>query len=164
MNNFLLVGKIINTFGIKGEVKILSDFEFKDRIFKNGFKLYISEDKYEEEISTYRIHKNYDLITFKKYTNINEILKYKGANIYIKREDLKLKKNEYLFSDLIGFKVYDNEDLIGVVIDYEKNINNGLLKIKGEKNFYLPLIPEYIVNIYIDEKKIITQGGRNLIL
>lgn len=164
MNNDILVGKIVNTFGIKGEVKILSDFEFKERIFKKGFKLYISEDKYEEEINSYRVHKNYDLITFKNYNNINEILKYKGFNVYIKRDDLKLNDDEYLLNDLIGLEVYDDDKLIGIVLDYEKSINNTLLKIKGDKTFYIPLISPYIIKVSLNDRKIITKGGSNLIL
>lgn len=163
MNNYLLVGKIINTFGIKGEVKVLSDFEYKERIFKNGFSIYIGEDYNKEVINTYRVHKNYDLLTFMGYTNINEILKYKGLNIYINKDDLKLQDNEYLLSDLIGLEVYDNASLIGVVIDYELN-NTVLLKIKGEKNFYIPLVDEYIKKVDLKERKIITNGGSNLIL
>ena len=84
MNNYICVGKIINTFGIKGELKILSDFEYKERIFKKDFPIYIGELKEKELVNTYRMHKNYDLVVFNSYTNINEVLKYKGNKIYIK--------------------------------------------------------------------------------
>ena len=38
--DYIYIGKIVNTHGIKGEVRILSDFKYKDRIFKNGFNMY----------------------------------------------------------------------------------------------------------------------------
>ena len=46
MNNYIYVGKIINTFGIKGELKVSSAFEFKDRVFIKDFNIYIGEEKY----------------------------------------------------------------------------------------------------------------------
>ncbi len=164
MNSYIYIGKIINTFGIKGELKVKSDFEYKNKVFVKGVKVYITEEKKEELINTYRIHKNYDLISFSGYSNINEVLKYKGYNIYIKREDLNLASDEYLINDLIGFQVYDDNNLIGIVIDYEKNVNNVLLKVKGEKTFYIPNIDEFILKIDLQNKKIITKGGSNLIL
>ena len=120
MNNFICVGKIINTFGIKGELKIVSDFEYKDRIFKQDIPIYIGELKIKELVSTHRVHKNYDLVMLQNYNNINDVLKYKGNKIYIQKSDLELKNGEYLYQDLIGMKVFANNKEIGVVIDYEK--------------------------------------------
>jgi len=164
MDNYICVGKIINTFGIKGELKIVSDFEYKKRIFKKDFAIYVGEQKIKEVVSTYRVHKNYDLIIFDGYTNINEVLKYKNNKIFIKREDLKLTEDEYLLQDLIGFKVFDNDSEIGEVLDYEKNINNVLLKVKGEKNFYIPLYSSYVINVDTKAKKINTDKGSDLII
>lgn len=164
MNNYIYIGKIINTFGIKGELKIISDFEYKERIFKEDFPIYIGELKEKELINTYRKHKNYDLILFKNYSNINEVLKYKGNKIYINREDLNLNDEEYLLNDLIGFEIMDNGKTIGVVIDYEKTINNVLLKIKNDKIFYIPLYSSFIININKVNKQIITDKGSDLII
>ena len=97
------------------------------------------------------------------YNNINEVLKYVGSNLYIDKNDLKLEDNEYLLSDLIGMEVYDNNSLLGVVIDYE-NGNNKLIKVKGEKVFYIPLINRYIIEVNKKERKIITNGGGELII
>lgn len=164
MDNFIEVGKIINTFGIKGELKIVSDFEYKDKIFVKDFPMYIGELKNKEMVSTHRVHKNYDLTIFSGYTNINEVLKYKGNKVYIKREDLKLNDNEYLLNDLIGFEVYDESKLLGVVIDYDISPSNVLLKIKGDKTFYIPKIDEYIKEVKVSDKKIMTNKGSDLIL
>ena len=164
MNNYIIVGKIINTFGIKGELKVISDFEYKERIFKEGTPIYIGINKDKEIIQSRRVHKNNDLILFKGYTNINEVLKYKGSNIYILRSDLFLEDGEYLLNDLIGLNVYDKELLLGTVLDYEKTINNVLLKIKGDKTFYIPLIDNYIIKVDLKNKKIDTNNGKDLIV
>ena len=54
---YVLIGKIVNTHGLKGEVRILSEFRYKDRVFVPGMKIYIGKDKQEEEIVSYRHHK-----------------------------------------------------------------------------------------------------------
>ena len=164
MNNFIEVGKIINTFGIKGELKVASDFEYKERIFIKEFSIYIGEEKIEEKISTHRVHKGYNLITFLNYSNINEVLNYKGKKIFINRKDLNLNECEYLLSDLIGFSVFDDNILLGTVIDYEFTKSYVLLKVKGEKTFYIPNVPNYINSINLNEKVILTNKGSELII
>ena len=164
MVDYVYVGKIINTFGIKGELKVNSNFEYQEKVFNKDFIIYIGEYKQEEVINTKRIHQNNLLITLNGYNNINDVLKYKGLDIYIKREDLKLKSDEYLLSDLIGFQVYDNDTLIGKVIDYTYTIKDVLLKIKGQKIFYIPKIDYYIQEIDLKNKKIVTNKGSDLIL
>ncbi len=163
MNDYIEIGKIINYFGIKGEVKIISDFEYPDKVFKEGINFYIGKDKELEIVNTHRVHKSYHLVSFKGKDNINDILKYKNSYVYVKRNDLNLGESEYLYRDLIGFEVYDKDKLIGRVIDYTYS-SNVLLKVKGEKVFYLPLIDNYVRKIDKENKKIITSGGEDLIL
>lgn len=154
--DYIYIGKIVSTHGIKGEVKIISDFFEKDKIFKKGFKLYITPLYHEEVINTYRVHKNYDMVTFNGYNDINEILKYIGMGVYIKRSDLDLKEDEYLLSDLIGYAVYDNNKLLGKVSGINFN-NNVLLKI--DDIFYIPFIDEFIEEVDVKTKKIMTRNG-----
>lgn len=154
--DYIFIGKIVSTHGIKGEVKIISDFFEKDKIFKKGFKLYITPLYHEEVINTYRVHKNYDMVTFNGYNDINEILKYIGMGVYIKRSDLDLKEDEYLLSDLIGYAVYDNNKLLGKVSVINFN-NNVLLKI--DDIFYIPFIDEFIEKVDVKTKKIMTRNG-----
>lgn len=154
--DYIYIGKIVSTHGIKGEVKIISDFFEKNKIFKKGFKLYITPLYHEEVINTYRVHKNYDMVTFNGYNDINEILKYIGMGVYIKRSDLDLKEDEYLLSDLIGYAVYDNNKLLGKVSGINFN-NNVLLKI--DDNFYIPFIDEFIEKVDVKTKKIMTRNG-----
>ena len=161
--DFIYVGKIINTFGIKGEVKIISDFYLMNKVFIKGFKLYITPMYIEEEISNVRFHKGCNLVLFKNYNNINDVLKYKGMGVYIKRNDLNLNEDEYLLEDLINYDVYDNDLYIGKVIGISKN-NSVLLKVKKEKEFYIPFIDEFIINVDNLNKVIITKGGSDFII
>ncbi len=161
MDKYVLIGKLVNTHGIKGEVKILSNFEYKDRVFQKNFKLYLGNNYEEMLIHTYRYHKIFDMVTFKGITNINEVLKYKGLKVYVKRSDLHLSENEYLYSDLINKNIVENNIILGKVTEIVYNNSNILLKCLGSKVFYIPLKSHYIVKI---DKDIETQKVRELML
>ena len=117
---YIIIGKIVNTHGIKGELRILSDFKYKDKIFKKGFPLYIGHTKEKEIINTYRPHKQFDMVTFNNYNNINEVLKYKGEYVFINKEDLELNSNQYLNEDLIGLDVITQNKSLGTLKKIEK--------------------------------------------
>lgn len=161
--DYILIGKIVNTHGIKGELRLLSDFDKKEIVFKPNFNIYIGNSYIKETINTYRHHKMFDMITLKGYNNINEVLKYKYENVYVKRSDLNLNENDYLLDDLIGMKVIDNNEVIGKVIDYNQG-SNVLLKVSGVKEFYIPLVDEYVINVDLKNKEIHTKNGKDLIL
>lgn len=112
---YLYLGKIVNTHGIKGEVRILSKFKFKKKALTKHFKIYIGKQKIEEVISGYRPHKQFDMITIEGIENINDVLKYKGKHVYIKKSDIILEKGEYFDDDLIGMKVIMDNEIKGFV-------------------------------------------------
>lgn len=148
---YIKIGKIVNTHGIKGEVRILSKFPYKDKVFIKGMNIYIDK-KDKEVINTYRVHKNFDMITMEGYSNINEILKYKGKYVYVNKEDIKLNNN-YLDEDIIGLDIYVKENYKGVLINIERYDKVVLLVIKNNDKEYL--VPyDLIDSIDIDNKKI----------
>ena len=145
---YIYIGRIVNTHGIKGEVRIISDFKYKEKIFKKGKKIYIGNELYEEIINTYRHHKIFDMITMKNITNINDVLKYKGKNIYTTREELNLKDSEYLEEDLIGLDVIVNNEKIGIVKNYIKDkYQDKIIVNKNEKDYLVPFVYDIIENI-----------------
>jgi 16S rRNA processing protein RimM len=161
---YVYIGKIVNTHGIKGELRILSNFEKKDIVFKNGFSIFIGEDKIKEEITSYRHHKEFDMITLKSYNNINEVLKYKGKKVYVLRNSLELPNDDYLREDLIDLNVYEKEELLGKVENIVYNNLNILLYIKSTINFYIPLNKEYIKKVDLKNNKIEVENAKGLIL
>lgn len=164
MNNYVCIGKIVNTHGIKGELRILSDFEYKDKVFKKGISLFVGSLKKEYVINSYRHHKIFDMVTFVDYNNINDVLDLKGLLVYVNRSILEITEEDYLLTDLIGMEVYDKDKLLGVVKDYYLDSGNTLLAIKGTKDFYIPLKSNYIEKVDTKNKKIITNNGGELIL
>lgn len=140
---FIYIGKIVNTHGIKGELRILSDFKYKDKIFKKDFKFYIGKEKEELIVNTYRHHKIFDMVTFNGFSNINEVLKYKGKNVYINNDDLDLDGEIYI-DNLIGYKVVVGDNDIGVVTDVMHMKANDILKVN---DILIPYVKDFIIKI-----------------
>lgn len=146
------IGEIVNTHGIKGELRIISDFKYKDAGFTKGQKLYVGKRKQEVIINTYRKHKNYDMVTFEGVNDINEAIIFKNDDVYIKREDLNI--DGYVDEDIIGLDVYDNDKLIGKVSGIVKNKQELLVVENNQKNYFIPFVGEFIEHIDLDQKKI----------
>lgn len=153
---YVKIGKIVNTHGIKGELRIRSDFEYKDRVFKKGFILYIGNEKNKEEINTYRHHKEFEMVTFIEYNNINQVLKYLKEDVFINKDDLNLNSDEYLEEELIGFSVVENEQKVGEVIDIKKTSpTNKIMEITyNGKKVLLPYHKDFIQKLDLQNKKI----------
>ena len=152
---YVIIGKIVNTHGIKGEVRILSDFPYKSKVFKAGMKIYIGKSKEEKEITTYRPHKMFDMIKMNDLDNINDVLKYKGQYVFINKADLVLGDHEYIDEDLIGKDIIMNGKNIGKVkkiVRYSKN--NLFLVNNTEKDFYIPYNFDIIENIDLENGQI----------
>ena len=140
---FIYIGKIVNTHGIKGELRILSDFKYKDKVFKKDFKFYIGKEKSEYIVNTYRHHKVFDMVTFNGYNDINEVLKLKGKNVYIDNDDLDLDGEIYI-DNLIDYKVIVGDKEIGVVTDVMHMPANDIIKVG---DVLIPYVKEFIIKI-----------------
>lgn len=161
MNEMIFIGKTTSTFGIKGELKVRSDFNYLDKAYKIGNVILINN--IEHKISGVRYHKNHVLLKIDNLENINDVLDYVGYNIYIKRSDLNLSSNEYLDSDLINSDVINDGINLGKVIDVIRGVNT-LIKVRGKVMFYIPYVDEYITNFDLENKKLYTKNCENLIM
>ena len=148
-----LVGKIVATHGIKGEVKVKSESDF-DR-FKKGNVLYIKKDNTNipVEINSHRVHKDMDLITFNNLNDINLVLQYVGCDIYTLHDKDELGDDEYYIEDLVGLKTISTEGVqFGVVLDVREVPQGYLLEVKTkEKNVLIPFVDEFIKEVNKDE-------------
>ncbi len=158
---YLYIGKLVNTHGIKGEVRILSDFRYKSKVFKKDFIFYVGKDKTAYQVESYRTHKNFDMVIFKDNYNINLIEHLKGCNVYINKTDLKLDENVILSIDLIGFSVIINDKLIGVIKDVIDTKANEVLKL--DTNVLIPYVDAFINKIDTNEKKVYVNDVKGLL-
>ena len=149
---YILVGKIVNTHALKGEVRLLSSFEFKNKVFVPSKKLYIGMNYNEEEIETYRKHKNFDMVKFKGIDYINDVLKYKGCYVYVNEDDLNLSDDEILVGEYPLYEVYDNDNLVGRITEYRNDNGNEMIRINDK---FIPYNKDFITKIDKANKKII---------
>jgi len=147
MDDFIYIGKIVNTHGIRGEIRLLSDFDKKEKVFVPNMTLYIGRKKEMVKITSYRKHKNFDMICLEGFHDINEVLRFKGLYAYVKREDLNLGSDELLEEDYIGMDAWYQDNPIGKVIDIE-NRGRGNKIFVIEKDSKRILIP--FQDIFID--------------
>lgn len=143
------IGKLVNTHGLKGEVRILSTFKYKDKVFKINNKIYINNNPYI--IKSYRPHKNFDMVTLDKIENIDDALKLKGYSVYVNRNDYDFG---ILNTDLIGLDVYDNEIYKGKIVDVMELHSSEVIVVDGIKRHMVPLNENFVKNIDMNNKKI----------
>jgi len=154
---YIEIGKIVNTFGLRGEVKIKSYTDF-ERFAKNKRIYVLYQDKYNEEIiATSRLNKGIYYVSFKNYSDINQVEKYKGAVCYITELDQeKLPEGEYYFHQLIGLKVYNRKNVlrgtVKKVVEYPLSAYLEVI-ISDSKTKLIPFISHFIDSV--DEEKIV---------
>lgn len=144
-------GKVMTTHGIKGDLKIqlLSDF---DR-FKKGNKLYI---KHNNEyvlvtVNNSRPFGKYLLVNFEGLLDINLVEKFHSDEIFVSIEDRNdnLSEDEFYYSDLINLQVYNQKgELRGFVQEIKQLPQCDYLYVNyNNKNFYIPFINEFIIEV-----------------
>lgn len=148
---YIYLGKIVNTHALKGEVRLISNFEYKDRVFKKDFVVYIGHMKDKEVLETYRTHKQYDMVKFKGIDYINDVLKYKGCNVYINEDDLLLSEEELLESDYPDMELYNDEVFVGKIEYYRNDNGNEMLRVNDK---FIPYNKNFISKIDKSNKKI----------
>ncbi len=144
------VGEIVNTHGLKGELRIISDFKFKDKLFIEGRKLYLGKRKQEVLLKSYRKHKNYDMVTFEGINDINDAIIFKNDDVFVKRDELDI--DGYVDEDIIGLDVYSDGNYIGKVNSIIKNKQEILVIENNKKNYLIPFVDEFVKNIDLDKK------------
>ena len=154
------IGQIVNTFGIKGFVKVNPFTDDMERFAELKSVLVVkNKELIEMQIEEVKYHKNVVLIKFKGIEDINMAEKYKGCYIKIKRENArKLPKDTYFIADLIGMQVYDEQgNLLGKVNDIYNNKVHDIYVIKDDlgKQILLPSTKEVIKQIDMDNDRIV---------
>ncbi|MEI1421360.1 ribosome maturation factor RimM [Bacillus cabrialesii] len=156
------VGKIVNTHGIKGEVRVISKTDFAEERYKPGNTLYLFMDGRNEPVevtvNTHRMHKQFHLLQFKERPSLNEVEELKNAIIKVPEEDLgDLNEGEFYFHEIIGCEVFTEDgELIGKVKEILTPGANDVWVIgrKGKKDALIPYIESVVKHIDVSEKKI----------
>lgn len=168
MQKYFEVGQIVNTFGVKGLLKVKAFTDELER-FEELKTVYICKKNEMQlvEIEGVQYHKNMVLLKIKGIDDMGEAEKYKGLFLKIDRKDAKkLPEGKYFIADLIGLDVYtDDEKYLGKVDDIFQTGSNDVYVIKDEmgKQILLPGIPEVIKKVDLENEKIIVHLLKGLV-
>lgn len=158
MTNYYKVGKIVNTHGIRGEVRVISTTDFTEERYQVGEKLFLFRDKQDVlplTIASYRRHKNFDLLSFEGYPNINDVEAFRDGILKISEKQMgELDEHEYYYHEIIGLVVVDENDKeIGKITEILSPGANDVwvVKRKGKKDALIPYIESVVKDIDLTE-------------
>lgn len=157
--DLLEVGKIVNTHGLRGEVKVVPWTDYPE-VFEDIETVYIKKKSdYERlDIAGIKYQKNNLIIRFAQLKDINEAEKYKNRVLYAERTSLgELPEGVYYIADLIGLDVVKEDgEKVGVISDVFNTGSNDIYEVKreGQKNLLLPVIDDVVLNIDIENEKV----------
>ncbi len=163
MEKWFNVGTIVNTHGIKGEARVISITDFTSERYKIGNSLFLfmsdKDEPIELIVKSHRVHKNFDLLTFEGYDDVNQVEKFKGGKLKVPESQLgSLSKNEYYFHEIIDcLVVTDQGEEIGVVKEILTPGANDVWVVKGKsgKEQLIPYIKDVVKEINVQSKVII---------
>lgn len=158
MEDLFQVGIISSTHGIKGEVKVFPTTDDAKRFTKlKEILLDTGKDQICLKIESVKFFKQFVILKFKDYDNINDIERYKGKSLFVTRENaVKLKKDEYFIADLIGINVVsDDGSLKGSLKDVITTGANDVYVIGLEdgRELLLPAIKDCVLAINLEENR-----------
>ncbi len=153
------IGKLVNTHGIKGEMRIRSNSDFKDIRFQEGEELIVKmkSGQITLKIASHYEHKTFDIVSFEGYTNINDVLQFKNLDIYareLSQDDLE--DGEYFNRQLVGLQIENQYgEKIGIVKEVVENPGSNLLRIvDGEKKYLVPFNEQFINDVDLEKETI----------
>lgn len=150
------IAQIVNTHGIRGDLKLKLLTDFVDERFAKGHHVFVRYQNRDIEmiVHAHRSHKGFELVSFKDNLDINLVEKYKGCFIYdFKDEDL-LDEDEYYISDLIDCEVYDHGKFIGKVTDVQLLPHHDILVVVGDREYKIPYVEAFVLDEDIENKRI----------
>ena len=156
------IGYVQGVHGLRGDLKIKNRFDKPERVFLTGKKIFLNDE--EHTITACKFYKGVYLVTIDNLKDINKVEHYKGYDVFVDREALELKSDEYILADLYGLEIECSGKNYGKVKEILTNNVYNILVIDYKKEFMIPLIDEYIVNVDLENKKIICKNIEGLIL
>ncbi|MFP7445098.1 ribosome maturation factor RimM [Bacillus infantis] len=171
MEKWFNVGKIVNTHGVRGEVRVVSRTDFPEERYKAGSHLFLfqagSEEPVKLTVKTHRQHKSFDLLTFEGLDSLNEAEKLKGAILKVSEDQLgQLEENEYYFHEILGctVKTIDEEEIGEITEILTPGANDvWVVSKKGEKDILIPYIEDVVKKVDVKEKVIIIEPMEGLL-
>jgi len=149
-DEFIETGIIINTHGIRGEVKLQPWAD--SPAFLTGFE-YFFIDGVPVRVLSAKVHKNSVIATLEGVDDIDAAIKMKNKIIKVKKEDIELEEGRFFVADLIGLRAENAEtgENLGTVQDVLSLPSHNVYVIKGEREILVPAVPEFIIDTNLNE-------------
>lgn len=160
MEDFLQIGVISSTHGIKGEVKVFPTTDDVNR-FKKLKEVYLDTGKEKLTLhpESVKFFKQFVILKFKEFNNINDVEQFRQKSLWVDRQNaVKLRKDEYFIADLIGLKVITDEDkTLGVLKDVLQTGANDVYIVETEdgKEVLLPAIKECVLKVDVEAGEVL---------
>ena len=136
-------GRIVNTHGVQGEVKIESWLD-SPQFLKSFKRLYLGAEQ-ELRVISARVHKDFVIARLEGVDDVNAAMALKNRTVSIRREDAKLPKGAFFLQDILGARVVDEEGReIGVLEDVMETPASNVYVVRGETEHLIPAVPEFI--------------------
>lgn len=164
--NYFRIGKIINTQGIKGEVRVLPLTDDIKRFDDIKFVFIDDHKLIKTDVEYVRYQKDLVIIKFKNIDNIEDVEKLKNTYILIDRENaIKLSNDRYFVCDIIGLLVYSTDNCFyGEITDVIQTGSNDVYVVKNEdKEILIPALKTIVKEIDINNGRIIVELPEGLI-
>ncbi len=158
MKEYIEIGKIVNTRGVKGELKIVPLTEKPTRF--SDLKNLLIQDKneiLEKEIEYVKYYKNDVYIKLKEINDLDAAMKLKEKMVLIDRENaIKLPRGSYFVFDLIGCEIFEKDDKIGELVNIISTGSNDVYIVKGinQKEILIPALKSVVKKISVKDKRI----------
>ena len=153
MEKELFAAEIVNTHGIRGEVKAICHTDSAE-FFNNIKNIRLEPSNASFVLTASRPHKGAVLLKLKGVDTIEDAEKLVGQKIYVQRSEARLPEGRYYITDIIGLKVISEEgEEIGTVIDVFRTGSNDVFEVKrkGLKNAYIPHIDDIVKEIDLEK-------------
>ena len=167
MESLLEVGQIVNTYGIKGFVKVnpLVDNNNQFKSFKTLY-IQVKNNIKEVQVEEVKFSKNQVLLKFKGVETIEQAEELRNYYLQAKRSDIKLEKGAYFIVDLIGLEVYTEEGkFLGTLKEVLQPGANDVYVVENEakQEILIPVIPDVVKQVDIEGKKVVVKLLEGLI-
>ena len=146
----LEAGKIVNTHGTRGEVRVLPWADSPG--FLEGFERFYIDGAPIEVLSA-RAHKSFVIVALDGVTDIDGAIGLKNKTVFINKDEAPLEKGRYFIADIIGCRAVDAETgrELGAIEDVLSLPANNVYVVRGEREILVPAVDEFIIETNIDE-------------
>ena len=152
MKQYVEAGRIVNTHGVTGEVKIEVWLD-SPAFFKTFKRLFINGA--EKRILSAREHKQFIIARLEGVEDINAAMALKGKTVEILRADARMKDGEFFVQDILGFTVVDEDGhTVGKLVDAFETPASMLYVVRGESEHLIPAVREFILGIDAETEQI----------